>query len=74
MSAMKQTPTQMMSPTPGAPVPSPVPMSAPVPRPMPAPQMPMPMQQMPAPQKAAKKPFHRFPFKPFVIVKKRQVL
>ena len=50
MSAMKQTPTQMISPTPGAPVPSPVPMSAPVPRPMPAPQMPMPMQQMPAPQ------------------------
>jgi len=48
MSAMKQTPTQMMSPTPGAPVPSPVPMSAPVPRPMPVPQMPM--QQMPAPQ------------------------
>ena len=65
MSAMKQTPTQMMSPTPGAPVPSPVPMSAPSPRPMPMPQAapsphlmptpqphmapPMPAQNMPAP-------------------------
>ena len=48
MSAMKQTPTQMMSPTPGAPVPSPAPRGAPQlmpsPRPMPSPQ------PMPGPQ------------------------
>lgn len=51
MSAMKQTPTQMMSPTPGAPIPSPRPMSAPVPmpspRPMSAPQAMPAMQPMP---------------------------
>ena len=50
---MKQTPTQMMSPTPGAPVPSPVAMPAPVPmaapRPMPTPQMMPTPQPMPAP-------------------------
>jgi len=46
MSAMKQTPTQITSPTPGAPMPSPRPMSAPAP--MPSPQ-PMP-QAIPAPQ------------------------
>ena len=56
MSAMKQTPTQIVSPTAGASVPSPRPMPqmAPQPMPMPAPQpMPMPQmtpQAMPAPQ------------------------
>jgi len=60
MSAMKQTPTQIMSPTPGAPVASPVPMPAPIPQmapqamPMPVPQaMPQMSPQaapMPAPQ------------------------
>lgn len=50
MSAMKQNPTQMMSPTPGAPVPSAMPMRAP--QPMPSPQ-PMPFQNaMPAMQPA----------------------
>ena len=51
MSAMKQTPTQMMSPRPGAPVPSPVPMSAPSPRPMP--QAASSPQLMPTPQPMA---------------------
>jgi len=57
MSAMKQTPTQMMSPTPGAPVPlpSPRPQLMPTPQPMPAPPMPQPHMAppMPAPQMLA---------------------
>lgn len=50
MSAMKQTPNQIVSPTPGAPVASPRPMPMMAPRPAPSPQaMPAP-QPMPAPQ------------------------
>jgi len=44
MSAMKQIPTQIVSPTPGAPVPSPTPMPHMVPQAVPSPQA------MPAPQ------------------------
>jgi len=56
MSAMKQTPTQIVSPTPGAPVASPRPMPMMSPQAMPAPQtrtaapQPMPPQGMPPPQ------------------------
>ena len=51
MSAMKQTPTQIMSPVPGAPAPSPMPMSAPMPIPSPQPmQQPMPAPHHPASQ------------------------
>jgi len=49
MSAMKQTPTQMINPTPGAPVPSPTPMAPPTPRPMAAPQA-MPIMPTAQPQ------------------------
>lgn len=53
MNAMKQTPKQMMSPTPGAPVPLPNPTRAPMPAnppmPMVSPQ-PMPMQNQQAPR------------------------
>ena len=54
MRAMKQTPTQIVSPTPGAAVPSPNPMPQMSPQPMPVPQMPAaqptPVPPMPAAQ------------------------
>lgn len=49
MSAMKQTPTQIVSPTPGAPMPSPTPMPLMAPQGVPAPQ-PMPGQYHSMPQ------------------------
>ena len=55
MSAMKQTPTQMMSPTPGAPVPTAMPVRAP--QPLPSPQyMPAPQAMQPAPPMQAMPP------------------
>jgi len=66
MSAMKQTPTQMTSPTPGAPMPSPVPMQSPMPlmspqpMPMPPPQA-MPQQGLPAVQGMPMQPAQPMP-------------